>query len=224
MGARDAYEASNPPAPENHKRDYLSKGIPKPEDGLNVKQDLEESCLTCIKFSKLCHGTEVKEGKCQHCRGQSGQDKTTRSCVWLDPSNNIWNYYAAHQVAGGRQNIYNTKAGIAARRRTRNEAATTPAPPAMVTELAEWPAAMPLLREVASEVDAESEEDDMARLLAIFNGVASRNFLLGDIDGLDERTPSITAQQVILRTLQRMKAAGTGLSVEDVEGLATWMS
>ena len=78
---------------------------------------------------------------------------------------------------------------------------------------------MPLLREAASEIDAKEEEDDMARLEAVFDLLAARNFMVGEINTFSERQPLITAQQVILQTLARMKASGKGLSVEDLEGL-----
>lgn len=202
------------------RKEYLDKAVPKPEDGPNVKQDQTESCLTCVHFGKTCHGTDVEGGKCQQCRGASGETKTKRTCLWLDPDNKIFNYPDAFAAANAKRNPHNTREGREARRKRMEAEDKARNPPQLLDDVANWPAARPMLCEATSEIDTGGEETDGARLKALFNAVASRNFAQGDIDSLPERQPEITAQQVILQTLRRMKLSGNGLSVEDIRRLA----
>jgi len=98
-----------------HNWDYLKKGaIPQPPDGADVKvAGFAARCLTCIRYNRPCHGTEVENGECETCRKlHGGKNATKRTCVWIDPSKNYWTYPAAHAAKGGRQNHANTVAGI----------------------------------------------------------------------------------------------------------------
>lgn len=208
------------PLADRARKEYLEKGVPKPPDGPKVKQDQTESCLTCIRIGKICHGTEVEGGRCRQCRGDSGDTRTRRGCLWLDPENNIFTYEDAFEASNSKRNPHNTKEGREARTKRKEAAAKAPSPPQLIEDLASWPAALRLLREAACEVDTESAQDENTVLVGLFNAVASRNFAAGDIDSLPDRQVQVTAQQVILQTLRRMKLLGIRLSADDVRGLA----
>ncbi|KAK5074706.1 hypothetical protein LTR64_000911 [Lithohypha guttulata] len=91
--------------------------IRQPADAPNAKQP-GQKCLTCTKYDSSCYGSEVRDGKCNRCRGLldgeqpdehgRGKQGRKRTCVWLDPARGIQTYEEAQQKLNMLRNTKNT--------------------------------------------------------------------------------------------------------------------
>lgn len=83
---------------------YDSKNsVEQPPDGDQVKEE-DEACLTCISQGGNCHGTSVKDGKCESCRGigpDPGKLRQQRVCRWKQPTKGVYTYVKHQEVNGG---------------------------------------------------------------------------------------------------------------------------
>ena len=104
---------SNFTAPPDTKEYYDKQGsIKQPNDGPNTKAP-GKKCLTCISQGSSCHGTEVKDGKCDTCRGKAksgAQTARTRDCKWQVPASGVYTYKKHQEVFTGRTIPENTAA------------------------------------------------------------------------------------------------------------------
>ena len=80
------------------------------------KKEPTDFCLTCIKFARICKGTELVNGKCENCVGGKGKGHGGRRCYWKAPDQNINTYDDARNAdPAGRHLPQNSRAARAAK-------------------------------------------------------------------------------------------------------------
>lgn len=100
--------------------DYLLRATDRPANWPHSKTALE-SCLTCIRHGKRCHGTPLygppADRRCWNCSREPGSGNS-RQCLWQDRGRGIVTFEQAYALLGAKRQrrIWaNTRAGRAGR-------------------------------------------------------------------------------------------------------------
>lgn len=91
--------------------EHYAKAIEVPS---GMTKNEGDSCMTCLRYSRRCKGTELEmvkgDKRCATC-AHPGKNTKGRVCYWRDPDNGITTYEEAKQKLGGRYLEDNTRGG-----------------------------------------------------------------------------------------------------------------